>query len=289
MKDIKTITNKGLSGFALKNIALVSMVLDHIHYFFEFTGRVPIWFSWIGRIAAPLFLFCLVEGFIHTHDRKKYFLKIYSISVIMGLIQFGFYNVLSGFVRGDGFIPANAMLSSFVVLMVVMQGMDMITEKKIFKGILLTVIPIILPYIFNLAVYMPLMAANSNNGLFFANLINFTVLPLHTNIVDGGTMTLIEGMILFGFSRLKNKKIRIYAFLAFEIFAAFVIIGLMMGGLSAEVLFFEAYDWMTIFAVPFMLCYNGERGKGNSKFFYVFYPAHVYVLYALSILVFAVK
>ena len=286
MENIKN--TKGLSGFGLKYIALISMVLDHIHYFFEFTGCIPIWFSWVGRIAAPLFLFCLVEGFIHTHDRVKYFLKIYVISVIMGLIQFGFYNALSGFVRGDGFIPANAMLQSFVILMVVMQGMDMLAHKKILKGLALTIIPIILPFIFNLAVYMPLMAAGSNNGLFFANMINFTVLPLHTNIIDGGTMTLIEGMILFGFSYAKNKKIRIYAYLVFELFTGFVMVGHMMGGLSAEVLFFHAFEWMSIFAVPFMLCYNGERGKGSSQFFYFFYPAHIYVLYALSILVFTV-
>ena len=31
-----------------------------------------------------------------------------------------------------------------------------------------------------------------------------------------------------------------------------------------------------------MLLYNGERGRGYQKLFYVFYPAHVYILYALS-------
>ena len=206
----------------------------------------------------------------------------------MGLIQFGFYNVLSSFVRGDGFIPANAMLSSFVILMVVMQGMDMIAHKKIFKGLLLTIVPIILPFIFNLFVYMPLMASEDATGLFFANMINFSILPLHTNITDGGTMTLIGGMILFGFSFMKNKKIRIYVYLAFELFTGIILVGMMYGGLTLNVLFCEAYEWMAIFAVPFMLCYNGERGKGNAKFFYFFYPAHVYILYALSILVYAV-
>ena len=53
---------KGLTGFDLKTIALVLMVLDHIHYFFEFTGKVPLVFTWLGRLSAPLFLFCVVEG-----------------------------------------------------------------------------------------------------------------------------------------------------------------------------------------------------------------------------------
>ena len=39
---------------------------------------------------------------------------------------------------------------------------------------------------------------------------------------------------------------------------------------------------MELFAIPLMLCYNGQRGRGCQKLFYVFYPAHVYGLYALS-------
>ena len=51
----------GLTGTALKTIALVLMVMDHIHYFFELTGVVPEWFSMLARLSAPLFLFCTVE------------------------------------------------------------------------------------------------------------------------------------------------------------------------------------------------------------------------------------
>lgn len=83
-----------LSGFQLKYIALITMVFDHIHYFFDYTGKIPIWFTMIGRLAAPLFLFTVIEGFIHTRNRKKYFLKIYVLAILMGLIQFGFYNFL---------------------------------------------------------------------------------------------------------------------------------------------------------------------------------------------------
>ena len=72
----QTATGKGISGFTLKYLALIFMVLDHIHYFFGFTGKIPLLFSQLGRLAAPLFLFCVIEGFTHTHDRKKYFLRI---------------------------------------------------------------------------------------------------------------------------------------------------------------------------------------------------------------------
>jgi len=92
---------RGLSETGLKWIALVTMVLDHIHYFFSFTGCVPEWFSMVGRLGAPLFLFCLVEGFTHTHTRKRYFARVYVLSTAMSLLFFfmAFAHVL---VRPDG-------------------------------------------------------------------------------------------------------------------------------------------------------------------------------------------
>ena len=282
---MKNLLKKGLTGFELKYLALIFMVLDHIHYFFEYTGMIPIWFSWLGRLAAPLFLFCLVEGFTHTHDKKKYFLKIYSISIIMGLIRFGFYNVLDFAVRGDGFIPANAMLSSFVVLLVVLMGIELIRQKKFLIGILAVVIPVILPYLFIYLVYIPFADNHTVNIL--ASLINFTVLPLHTMIQDGGTLTLIEGVILYLFSFCKNKNARIYAFVIFELLYGIGLVSLAIGSFNVHTLIFEAYEWMSVFSAIFMLCYNGERGHGNSRFFYLFYPAHIYVLYGISLIAYA--
>ena len=72
----KTENPRGLTSTGLKTIALVLMVLDHIHYFFGFTGWIPDWFSMLGRLSAPLFLFCVVEGFTHTRSRKKYLLQV---------------------------------------------------------------------------------------------------------------------------------------------------------------------------------------------------------------------
>lgn len=283
-----SIKEKGLTGFHLKYMALIFMVLDHVHYFFGFTGKIPVAFSWIGRLAAPLFLFCFVEGFLHTHNRKKYFLKIYLISVLMGAIQFGFYNVLSPAVRGDGFFPQNGMLSCFTILFVVMQGIDWIRQKRIVPGILATVLPLALPTLAYQFVFAPFMNSGNGMGLFLANLLAYTVLPLHTFIVDGGTITILEGMILLIFSYCKNKRIRIYAWGMFILLHN--VLGLILVGmpLNIHTLLFEAYEWMGIFSIIFMLCYNGERGKGNAKLFYWFYPLHIYVLYGLSLIIYMV-
>ena len=50
-------------------------------------------------------------------------------------------------------------------------------------------------------------------------------------------------------------------------------------------LFFRMYQWMMIGSLPVMLYYNGKRGKGGGRFFYWFYPAHIWILFVLSNLV----
>ncbi|WEV76364.1 TraX family protein [Bifidobacterium sp. ESL0800] len=44
-------------------------------------------------------------------------------------------------------------------------------------------------------------------------------------------------------------------------------------------------QWMMIFAIIPILLYNGAKGRGDKYFFYIFYPAHIAVLYVLASLV----
>ncbi|UQT49205.1 conjugal transfer protein TraX [Flavonifractor plautii] len=131
---------RGLSETGLKWIALVTMVLDHIHYFFSFTGCVPEWFSMVGRLGAPLFLFCLVEGFTHTHSRKRYFARVYVLSTAMStlLLLMAFGGLL---VRPDGFYPTNGMMTTFVILMVIFQGIDWLGQRRMVRGLAAFLLP----------------------------------------------------------------------------------------------------------------------------------------------------
>ena len=91
----------GLTGTALKTIALVLMVMDHIHYFFEFTGVVPEWFSMLARLSAPLFLFCTVELRHHPSTASATSAHL-AIGTAMGTVEF-FMIYAGAFRRGDGF------------------------------------------------------------------------------------------------------------------------------------------------------------------------------------------
>lgn len=267
---------KGLSGFALKYLAMALMVLDHIEYFFGYTGKVPLLFSQLGRIAAPLFLFCLIEGFTHTHDRRKYILRIYLLSVIMGAVQFSFYNVGYALVRPDGFFPQNQMLASFAILLVVLQGFDWCGQRKWGRGLAAILIPVFLPFL--AAILMS--AFQSPVWNFSLSLLSFTLLPLHSFIMDGGTATLLFGVILYLFR--KNRKAQAAAFVITCILWDILRVHLMAPQLGFAEFFTAAYEWMEVFAVIPMLCYNGTRGQGSKSLFYWFYPVHIYVLYALS-------
>ena len=266
-----------LSGFQLKYIALITMVFDHIHYFCDYTGKIPIWFTMIGRLAAPLFLFTVIEGFVHTHNRKKYFLKIYALAILMGLIQFGFYNFLHPLVRPDGFFPKNMMLSSFAILLVALQGIAWIQEKKYLKGIPTLLFPLMLPW---LMLLLYLSGQDKPTFTLFINLLNYTVLPTHTSISDGGTWLLLTGIAMYLCH--KNLKKEVLAFVSVSL--VWLLMAIVLSRPSFHDLMFKYVEWMEIFAAPLMLCYNGQRGKGSKYLFYVFYPTHIYLLYALSVI-----
>lgn len=264
---------KGLTGFQLKYMAMFLMVLDHIHYFMGFTGKIPEWFSMLGRLSAPLFLFCVIEGFTHTRNRRKYFLQIYAIAIVMSFLQYLF--IVLKLNRPDGFYPQNQMLATFTILLVILQGFDWCAKKKWGRGLAAIILPIILPFV---AVIIASLVPGSS---FIINLLHFTVLPLHSWIVDGGTFFVLQGILMYLFR--KRRKWQALVFFLTTILLYVVYPMAAFPEVTVKMLFTVAYEWMGAFAAIPMLLYNGERGKGNKKLFYWFYPAHVYILYGLSI------
>ncbi len=68
-----------MSSFVLKIIAIVTMFIDHIGY--AIWGKFS-FFNYIGRIAFPIFAFQISEGYIHTKNLKKYFLRLFIFAFI---------------------------------------------------------------------------------------------------------------------------------------------------------------------------------------------------------------
>ena len=73
MKEKKTYKFQILDQTWLKLIAMISMVFDHVGDMFF---PEALWPRMIGRLAMPLFAFCISEGYIHTRDRNKYMIRL---------------------------------------------------------------------------------------------------------------------------------------------------------------------------------------------------------------------
>ena len=57
-------------------------------------------------------------------------------------------------------------------------------------------------------------------------------------------------------------------------------------GLALMALDSGGIQWFAFLAVPFLLGYNGQRGKANiGKLFYWYYPIHLVVIYGISLLI----
>jgi len=74
---------KFLSATALKYIAVIAMTIDHIAFLFV-PPENPLYFIMrlIGRLTAPVMSFFIVEGFVHTRNYKKYFLRMFVFAII---------------------------------------------------------------------------------------------------------------------------------------------------------------------------------------------------------------
>ena len=92
-----------LDGTMLKIIAMVSMVFDHAGDLF-FPGVM--WLRMIGRLAMPIFSFCIAEGYAHTRDKNRYLLRMGIFALISevpfdlafeGKVGFGHQNIMLTF------------------------------------------------------------------------------------------------------------------------------------------------------------------------------------------------
>ena len=83
----------------IKYIAITAMLLDHMAAFLLTPEKHPaltvlyIIMRTIGRIAAPVMFYFLVEGYVHTSSRKYYALRLLAFAILSqilySLVRFG--------------------------------------------------------------------------------------------------------------------------------------------------------------------------------------------------------
>lgn len=101
---------KLFSNFTLKIMAIIFMAMDHIYTYMNvaFDNQVPIWFGYLGKLAAPIFFYLIVEGFYHTRSKNKYMQRLFSMAILMIAVDV-IFNIHNNIFLSLGF--AVAMLS----------------------------------------------------------------------------------------------------------------------------------------------------------------------------------
>ena len=254
-----------MSGTALKWIAVAAMILDHIA---AYIPSAPFFLHWIGRLAAPLFMFCFAFSMQYTHDRTKFLVRLYVLSLIMGLVNFFVYL----FYRSPYEIMTNNFFATLFLIGMCIVILEMIRDDPAFGKRLLWVFAVF----DGVSALICFMAGFVQPQL----RLDLLIQGLVPNVFDteGGILIVLFGVLLYWFRKERKWLCGVYAAMC----AAYAVIVWIQAGFSWTALLFDDYQWMMVAAVPLFYLYNGQRGKGYKYFFYVFYPVHIWILFVLG-------
>ncbi|MGO3732509.1 MAG: TraX family protein [Vagococcus sp.] len=254
-------TKKGFTTFDLKIIGITLMFIDHIHQMFSIMGA-PNWLDWFGRPVATLFFFVSVVGFSHTRDKKKYLSRLLIGFWIMG---FGTQIVQHFFQLGDMGLQNNIFADLFIAVLA-MYGVDLVKEYKKTRKVstlLQAVACFLLPILFSVGI-MWLMTFNTPLMLIPMRLVPVTLLA------ENSIMLYIAPVLYL----LKDKR-------AWQC-VVIAVVSILFFISNPGAAFTTNTQWMMIFSIIPIWFYNGEKGKSMKSFFYVFYPAHIWILYIIA-------
>ena len=257
-----------MSGSRMKWIAIVTMLIDHIGAsLLEYYLRITDWsvmpagvydtvdfidmiLRCIGRLAFPIFIFLLIEGFYHTRSRTRYLLRLAAFCVISD-IPFDLAVFVSNAKVRSGQFYTFAHQNVFFTLTIGFLGM-MFLEKmhSRIRSKIIAVIGLI-------AVYIAFGAA--------AELLN-------TDYGAAGVTAILAAWTLKKYSLVKGKDMAVPQMLV-------IVAILTIMSSTSEI--------CAIADTAFARRYNGSRGKTISKwFFYIFYPAHLFILFLIRYTIF---
>ena len=202
----------------------------------------------------------------------KVLLPQYSILQIIGRLAFPIF----AFMIAEGCYYTRNKLRYFLTIFLLGLGCQtvyLVAEKSLYQNILIT-FSLSIIIIFSLENYRIKREKTFGKILFFTILTVFIiviVLPValidQGFVIDYGVCGVLLPVAIF-YAPDKLRKL---------IFSAglLILLTLDLGG---------GIQWFSLFALPLLALYNQKRGKYNIKpLFYIFYPAHLVVVYFLAL------
>lgn len=244
----------GLSGYTLKLIAVVTMLIDHIAYCFYPLLDRGLYHAMrhVGRIAFPLFCFLLVEGLRHTRSRLKYLRNLAVFALISELPSDLAFRSWQN--RGAG-MSIFATLTLGLLVLAAAEAFEAECRKRDYGAV-----PAVLFF---------LAASCAAIGVAELLHVEYRKWGVGLILMIGLSERLAEILPV----RTGERAIPLWRSIAAS---AAVLVWLAAYDLAAHRLI-ESYGVASL--APILL-YNGERGSYRLPkwFFYVFYPAHLCVL-----------
>ena len=236
---------KVLTANKLKIFAIIVMFLDHFAtVFFPSNAMITLIFKLFGRMAAPIFCYFIAEGYHHTSNLRKYITRLLVFAAVSHIPYIlAFYP--DYFVIGINFIKATS------VILPLSMGLIALTAIKSEK------IHIILKFVI-LAVCCAVSYTANWNYIAVLWVVAF-------------------GIFYGNFTR------QIFAF------CAICVLYLLIQPFRQYGIFDETFpQWQQLgifLTIPLLAMYNGSPGKKSLAMkwlFYIFYPAHLILLYVLN-------
>lgn len=236
-----------LSGNALKFIAAITMVIDHVGMIIFPDIRI---FRIIGRIAFPIFAYMISEGCRYTKNKLKYFFSVLILGASCQLV----YLIYSG----DTYMNVLISFSLSIMIIFALQNFKRTLFDSALKN---NKLPAALLFILSIS------------AAFIAN---------HFFEIDYG----FAGCLIAPLASLPTMPSEAPESLK-KLDNVYLQVLLMGIGLVPLGIIMGASQPYAILALPLLLLYNGKRGKLKTKyFFYIFYPAHLAVIELISFLFF---
>ena len=268
----------GISATTLKLIAIVTMFIDHFAAVFEteLAAQFPFLvmdnglnvLRAVGRLAFPIFAFLIAEGAKKTHNIWIYLLRL-GVFALISEVPFDLAFFGTSFQTGVlEFEHQNVYFTLFL-------GLLCIAVLQLLEKIRLAP----LSFVFTLAAaYVAEELLKTDYGAMGVIAIFLFYLLLQTN-------SKIKAAGVIGVCLLLSIILSA-SFYTEPLYYVSGATGTRFNLLSAAR--YNQYEIWAVFAAPLLILYNGKKGKVkiNKFVFYVFYPAHILLLWAVYFLFF---
>ncbi|WP_140445584.1 MULTISPECIES: TraX family protein [unclassified Bifidobacterium] len=262
-----------MNSLQLKIVACLFMVIDHCAVFASPFIALPM--HWIGRLAAPVFVYLCVWSCKYTRNIWKYVFSLYCASVIM--------------IAVDALI--NSTSNVFNMLFQIALVIAIFSLSKVIYRVFLLLFYIVWQVLSSLLVISILPV--------WGDAAQYVLSIVLGNLVDGGYFWVLFGVALFycrGNDVVVSMCVMTFSIIAFFTqnlgFELMSLVGQNSPVIGVVQTFgyfghwgpLVSNQWMMVFSCPLLCLYNNERGLYSKFVFYFFYPIHLIIIHAFMVM-----